>query len=259
MKNIKVIGKKNLKIIPFFDWHYGSECCDEALMFELIERVKNDSDCYTILGGDLVETAVYDGKINSVHTQKHQFQDQVEKLIEYLTPIKDKILFSICGNHEHRVEKSTGLDISALIALNLGVPYFKWECDFLLKLKSRKNNNHKNIHIYAHHGVGGGTTPGAKANAMEKLTGRSPLADILFSGHTHACLENRRQIRYLSQKGIKKTKMQYYISCGTLHESDGYAAMKGYSTQPTTAIEVSIYLNADNAVRCDTKILEKAK
>lgn len=254
--NIREFNTSQIKIIPFYDWHFGSSHCDENLMHRLIEEVRDNEDCYALLGGDLIETAVYDGKINSVHSQRHQVQEQVEQLIELLKPIKDKILFSICGNHEFRIEKATGLDISALIALNLDVPYFKWECDFLLKLRSRKNKTyHKNVHIYAHHGIGAGTTTGAKANSMEKLVGRAPFADILFSGHTHGCMENRRLLRYLNQSGKRKEKLQYYISCGTLHASDGYAAMKAYSTQPTSAMVVDIYLTADDSMRCDSKII----
>ena len=256
MNNVKKINTSEIKIIPFFDWHFGSECCNEELMNKLISMVREDDNCYAILGGDLIETSIYDGKINSVHKQKHQLQEQVELLIELLQPIKDKILFSVCGNHEFRVEKATGLDISALIAMNLDVPYFKWECHFLLQLKSRKSSKDmKNVYIYAHHGIGGGITTGAKANSMEKFIGRAPLADVLFSGHTHACMENRRQIRYLSQQGKLKNKLQYFISCGTLHESDGYASMKAYPAQPTSAMSAHIYLTAINEIRCDTKVI----
>lgn len=255
--NVKAIEETSIEILPLFDWHLGSHECDEALVDRIIKHIQENENCYTFIGGDLGEFCVYDGKMNSVHHQKHQVTEQVEMIIKKLEPIKEKILFSVCGNHEARIEKSTGLDVAALIALSLNVPYFKWETHFILKLISAKSKKErKNIYIYAHHGCGGGASSGGKINAIERLHFRAPFAHIIFAGHTHIASETRELIPYLSQAGNMKNFVQYFISCGTSHKSDGYAAMKAYRPIPVGAVKTSIRLTPDNEVRCDTIVFE---
>lgn len=255
LSRVKVINSNQIQLLPLYDWHLGSEECNEKLVDNIIDYIKKTPNCYTFMGGDLIECAIY-GKLNNSHTQKYQVQEQVEILCEKLEPIKDKILFAICGNHEHRVEKATGLDVAALIALNLSVPYFKWETQFMLKMNTPKHKENKNVIIYAHHGSGGGATSGAKINAVERLHFRAPFANIIYSGHVHFTSETRKQLNYLSQAGAPKSMIQYFISCGTAHESDGYAAMKGYGAIPTGLMLSKIHINQQNEVRVKTEVFE---
>lgn len=256
LENVKIIDNSEVEILPLFDWHLGSEECDENMVDKIIDYIKNNDNCFTFLGGDLIECSIY-GKMNAVHTQKYQVTEQVEILVEKLKPIKDKILFSVCGNHENRVEKATGLDVAALIAMHLDIPYFGWESHFLLKLNSIKNKKgKKNVYIYAHHGSGGGATSGSKINNVEKFHFRAPFANLIFCGHVHFTSETRKLIRYLSQDGSMRDMIQYFVSCGTAHGSDGYAAMKGFGPIPTGLMLARIKLNNDDAVRCKTEIFE---
>lgn len=256
LENVKLIDSSTIEILPLYDWHYGSEECNEKLIHKIIKYISETPNCYTFLGGDLIECAVY-GKLNNVHTQSIQVTEQVTQLCELLEPIKHKILFSICGNHEYRIEKSTGLDIAALIAFNLDVPYFKWETHFMLKLNSQKKQGDKrNVYIYAHHGAGGGGSSGGKINAVEKFHFRAPFANAIFCGHVHFTSETRKLIRYLSQNGVVKNMVQYYISCGTAHESDGYAAMKGYAPIPTGLMLAKFDIMIDDTVKCDTVVFD---
>lgn len=255
-ENVKVIDASEVQILPLFDWHLGSHECDEKMVDRIIEYIRKTPNCYTFIGGDLIECSIY-GKMNSVHTQKYQVTEQVELLVEKLKPIKDKILFSICGNHEHRVEKATGLDVAALIAMHLEVPYFGWECHYLLQLTSMKNKkSRRNVYIYAHHGSGGGATSGSKINNVEKFHFRAPYANMIFVGHVHFTSETRKLIRYLSLDGEMKDMVQYFISCGTAHGSDGYAAMKGYSPIPTGLMLSHVSLKHDDQIRCLTEVFE---
>lgn len=253
---VKEIDSTEVEILPLFDWHLGSKECDEVMVDRIIDYIKKTDNCYTFLGGDLIECSIY-GKMNAVHTQKYQVTEQVEILVKKLEPIKDKILFSVCGNHEHRVEKATGLDVAALISMHLDVQYFGWECHYLLKLNSLKNKKEKrNVYIYAHHGSGGGATSGSKINNVEKFHFRAPFANVIFCGHVHFTSETRKLIRYLSQGGNMKDMIQYYVSCGTTHGSDGYAAMKGFSPIPTGLMKAKIHLISGDHVRCKTEVFE---
>jgi predicted MPP superfamily phosphohydrolase len=94
-ENVKFIDYSEVEILPLFDWHLGSHECDETMVDSIIEYIKKTDNCYTFLGGDLIECSIY-GKMNAVHTQKYQVTEQVELLVKKLKPIQDKILFSVC-------------------------------------------------------------------------------------------------------------------------------------------------------------------
>jgi predicted phosphodiesterase len=257
--NVKVVDFPEIKILPLYDLHVGSSECDEDLIDKAIKFIKENENCFTVLGGDLIENNVYDNKINAIHGQKYQVQEQVEKVIKMLEPIKDKILFSVCGNHEYRTERLTGVDISALIALQLDVPYFKWESFFMIKMPSKKNISQKrNISLYAHHGVGGSSTTGTKLNSIEKLHFRAPISDILMVGHHHISISSRKIIRFLNQSGQVKEMVQHFVGCGSAHQStsEGYGAKGGYAPIPTGFSLINISLDSHDVIKCRTEVFE---
>ena len=218
-----------MQILPLYDTHFGSQECNEKLLIKTVDYIRRHSKCYTFLGGDIIE-CVIPGSKGSVHKQKRQIQEQVDKIVEILKPIKNKILFSICGNHEYRVEVATGLNVSKMIADLLGVEYAGFEKHFLFSGKR----------CYAHHGTGGGGTAGAKVNSAERLHFRSPFAEIIFSGHCHFPFISEKEIRYLSVKGNLRNFIQTFVSCGSAHASDGYASMKGLTPLPMSMMLVDI-------------------
>jgi hypothetical protein len=231
---IKRIRVNNFEITPIYDPHLGSEQCNEDLFKRVVRDIKNKKNNFTFLGGDLIECAIY-GSVGAIHKQKMQIDEQVEKIIEMLMPIRDKILFGICGNHEGRMEKSTGMDLMKIICDRLQVPYQGWECYF--GIKTRKGNF---CTFYAHHGVGSGTTSGAKLNSLERLHFRAPLANVIMCGHNHAPINSEKEIRYMSPTGDMFSFIQHFVACGSAHESDGYASMKALGPIKTSFSKVKI-------------------
>jgi len=259
IENVKIIDDTEVELLPLSDLHLGSKECDEELINKAIDYIKNNDNCYTILLGDLIENNVYDNKINAVHTQKYQVQEQVEQIVNLLKPIKDKILLSVSGNHEYRTEKFTGVDISALIAMNLDIPYQKNEYFFNLKLTSKKNKNTKrSIALFIHHGTGGSGTSGTKLNSIEKLHFRAPLSNIFFVGHHHINICSRKIIRYLNQKDQISEFIQYFIGCGSALKTSchGYAAKGGYAPIPSDFVLVKLKLNFNDDIKCQTEIFD---
>jgi len=71
-----------------------------------------------------------------------------------------------------------------LLAAALGTK-FLGVCAFVrLSLRFKNTNKSCAIDIFAHHGKGGGTTPGAQFNTIEKMLSTAD-ADIYLMGHTH--------------------------------------------------------------------------
>lgn len=229
-----------IELLPLFDLHLGSYECDESLIDNAINYIRHHNKCFTFLGGDIIECNVY-GKTNNVHTQKMQLDEQVERIKEKLYPIRNKILFSVTGNHEHRVEKATGLNLSKIIADSLNVNFCDWESHFMIKFK-----NNKICKLYAHHGTGSSVTSGAKLNSAEKLHFRSPMANIIICGHLHFPINSEKEIRYLDNSGNIKNFTQHYVVCGSAHGSNGYASMKAYSPVPRCMTKITIVPHASD-------------
>lgn len=113
MKIIRVnLNKENNKImeditiIPIADVHIGDKLANLKLFKETIERIKNEPNTYTIINGDLCNMALKNSK-SDVYSDDLSPMEQVITMVDYLKPIKDKILVIGTGNHEDRTQKET--------------------------------------------------------------------------------------------------------------------------------------------------------
>jgi hypothetical protein len=114
---------------------------------------------------------------------------QIQQGVELFAPIKDKILCLTCGNHENRAYRKEGIDISKLVALQLGIgdKYSPTSALLFLRFGTSKNNSgtSKQLYtIYMLHGSGGGRKEGAKAIRLADLNTIVD-ADIFIHSHTH--------------------------------------------------------------------------
>ena len=109
-----------LEIHTFADEHIGDEHCDIKRLLERIEYVKNTPNAYCILNGDILDNATKTS-IGDVYMQEFNPMGQLEKAVEMFSPIKDKILCITHGNHENRTYKKEGINLSRLIARQLGL------------------------------------------------------------------------------------------------------------------------------------------
>jgi hypothetical protein len=113
----------------------------------------------------------------------------VEHSVEIFTPIKDKILVWLSGNHERTVRTRTDREIGSEIAGRLGVEYGGYGCfvriqfTYVKSLTEKSKPQGVSCVIDAHHGASAGTT-GNKINKMISYLCRSD-ADIVLRGHHH--------------------------------------------------------------------------
>lgn len=176
----------SITVVPISDLHYGSPLCSEKHFQRTIDFIARNDNARAILNGDLLE-AVTKNSLGDVYTQKLTPQQQRDNVISMLTPIKDKILGSVSGNHEARIYRETGVDIAKDIADALGCPY-RAE-GMLLKISFGKGNSgHENkpytFWIYTTHGYGGARTKSAKAVKVER-TATWIHSHVYFMSHDH--------------------------------------------------------------------------
>ena len=90
------------------------------------------------------------------------------------------------GNHENRTYKNEGVNLSALIAAQLGLEgrYSPTAAVLFLRFGEDVNNRKVRYTIYALHGSGGGRKEGGKVNRLADMASIID-TDIYIHSHTH--------------------------------------------------------------------------
>ena len=198
MKVIKIDLPRELEQVElhiFADEHYGDEHCDIKRLLQRIEYVKNTPTAYCILNGDIIDNATRTS-IGDVYAQEFNPMEQLQRAVEIFEPIKDKILCITHGNHENRTYKKEGINLSALMASQLGladkytptsaVMFIRFGSESRGKKESNGSGNVRKIcyTFYVLHGSGGGRKEGAKAIRLADLASIID-TDIYIHSHTH--------------------------------------------------------------------------
>lgn len=198
MKIIKIDLSRQLTGIElhvFADEHIGDEHCDMERLFKRIEYVKNTPSAYCILNGDIIDNATKTS-IGDTYTQVFSPMEQLRVAVETFEPIKDKILCITHGNHENRTYKKEGINLSYLLASQLGLSDKYTSTSALLFVRfgeesrgRKESNGSGNVRkvcytIYTLHGSGGGRKEGAKAIRLADMASIID-CDIYIHSHTH--------------------------------------------------------------------------
>lgn len=179
---------KQIEIHSMADLHIGDNMCDFKLILERIEYIKNTPNAYCILGGDLMDTAIA-SSVGDTYGANLKPMDQLSQCVKIFEPIKDKILCVLPGNHENRVYRSDGLDITELMCAQLGIPQKYSNTTALVFVRFGRGGRETKYRpmlytIYATHGAGGGRKEGGKVNRLADLACIVD-ADVYLHHHTH--------------------------------------------------------------------------
>lgn len=229
-------GGQDITIIPVCDVHLGAEECMEVEFRKFIQSVQYTPDVYIALGGDLIDNGTRNSVTNifratmSPHTQKRE-------MAEILSPVRDRILCFVPGNHEARSRKDADddpvydiaakLDLEhlyrdsiAFLALELGIP----------TLESGVKNEGLKRPIYTvvvTHGAGGGMLTGGSVNRTERFGQTITNFDALITGHTHKPYITyiKKMVPDLRQRRVRM-EQAVNISGTSWLQYGGYAAQK---------------------------------
>lgn len=192
MKPIKINLSKDieqLELHTFADEHLGDPHSDIDRLMKRIDYIKNTPNAYCILNGDIIDNATKTS-IGDVYSNTLNPMEQLSRAIELFGPIKDKILAVTHGNHENRTYRKEGIDISEVIATQLGLAdrytptsallFIRFGSPIDYHVKGRKMC----YTVYVLHGSGGGRKEGAKAIRLADMASIVD-ADIYIHSHTH--------------------------------------------------------------------------
>ena len=166
------------EVIFFGDLHLGHpNCLKEEVAQGWIDYAKEHKS-YLLLMGDLIESGIIGSVGDSVYTQKLNPQEQMEEVVEFLEPVKELIIGLHSGNHEQRIWKQTGIDISKIMAKMLRVPYLSLACWNILRVGNQTYT------VYSLHGASGSRFIYTKLKAATDISHYFD-ADIVAMGHIH--------------------------------------------------------------------------
>lgn len=186
---------QSLELHTIGDLHIGDKLCDKKLIQKRIEHIRDTKNAYCILNGDLMNNATK-SSVSDCYAERLSPMQQIEECTNILFPIKEKIISMQTGNHEIRSYRQDGVDISRLIARELGIEdRYSQEGNFIFLRFGTLSDGHKESNgsgkhrracytIYATHGSGGGRKEGSKANRLADMASIVD-ADIYIHGHVH--------------------------------------------------------------------------
>lgn len=236
---------EQIEIHPMSDLHIGDAHCDYKAIMERIEYIKNTPNAYCILDGDLMDTAIA-SSVGDTYGANIQPMEQLQHCVKIFEPIKDKILAVLQGNHEHRIYKADGLDITSLMCSQLGIPHKYSPTTALVfvrfgKTNSRSHHRPQLYTIYVTHGTGGGRKEGGKVNRLADLAAIVD-ADLYIMGHTHLPVVMKEAF-YRTNSGNSSVAIvdKLFVNTAASLDYGGYGDAQGY--KPASKVSPVIYLN----------------
>jgi predicted phosphodiesterase len=248
MKSIKIDLPRELEKVElhvFADEHMGDPHSDIKRLMQRIEHVKNTPDAFCILNGDIIDNATKTS-IGDTYTQDLNPMEQLTKAVEIFEPIKDKILCITHGNHENRTYKKEGINLSYLMAAQLGLTdrYTPTSAVLFIRFgQDVRNGRDQKIRytIYVLHGSGGGRKEGAKAIRLADMAAIID-TDIYIHSHTHLPMIMKQAFHRIDLKSSTVTHVsKLFVNTAANLDYGGYGEAGEF--KPTSKDTPVIYLD----------------
>ena len=211
LNRFELITKKDYaEFIAWGDVHYGHPQCKEEKAQEMLNWALKTQTPIIVMG-DMLESGLIGSVGDSVYQQRLNPQEQMEDMVKMLQPLADSnlIIGLHSGNHEQRITKATGIDITKIMAKLLKVPYLGYACWSLITVGKQKYS------CFSQHSSGGSRF---KHTKLKKIIDQMAWlrADLLLAGHHHSLDSNRTTIQEIDFRNrTVKEKKCYVVLTGS--------------------------------------------
>lgn len=222
-----------ITIYPIADVHFGALNHVPEAWEDFCKRLSGEKDSYVILNGDLINNNTR-SSVGSPFDDTIRPREQKRAMVEFLSPIKDKILCLTSGNHERRSMKDADDDVTYDIACKLDIEdRYRPNAAFLkigVGWRTHGKCKPSNLQVYSiavTHGAGGGIYTGATVNRNERWGNILDGVDCVIVGHTHkGTITRPSKLRVnLNQNKVVSTDF-LVISCTPWMRYSDYALQK---------------------------------
>ena len=252
MKAIKVDLPRSFKYVElhvFSDLHLGDRNCNYKELLDRVKQIEANKNAYVILNGDLINNATTQS-ISDTYGETISPMEQLKQATALFRPIKDKILAITSGNHENRTYRADGIDLTEIMACELGLSdrYAPESITLFLRVGEIKHqatgkNSLRQVcyTLFITHGSGGGRREGGKINRLVDLSGIIDV-DIYIHSHTHLPAILKQAFHRADSKNSTVALVdKMFVNTNAWLNYGGYGEAQGYKPASTQA--PIIYLN----------------
>jgi len=217
--NVHKFDKESQTIVLMGDEHIGSHYYAED------EHKRNIDWCLKysipiILMGDELETATKTSVGAGVFEQDEIVQEQLEKCVKLYKPMADEglILGNHVGNHEARVFKHSGTNLSKILSLMLNINYLGVGAAHIFRIGKQTYT------MYTTHGNSGARMPHTKIANVIKMQSMID-ADIYAAGHVHQLSHHVQNFYKIDKRSkmVVEAQKHYILTGSYLNHWGGYA------------------------------------
>lgn len=217
--NVHKYDLEKLVVVLMGDEHIGSKFYAEDKHKYNVEWC-GENNIPIILMGDTLETATKTSVGAGVFEQNEIVQEQLEKAVKIYKPLADEglILGNHIGNHEARIYKTSGFDLSKTLATLLNISYLGVGAAHIFRVGNQSYT------LYTTHGSSGARLPHTKiANALKMQNMID--ADIYAAGHVHQLSHHVQNFYKIdkSRKQIIEAQKHYILTGSYLNHWGSYA------------------------------------
>ena len=219
-----------IDIYPVADVHLGAMEQDEAAWQAFVQLVMQEPSTYIILAGDLLNNSVRGTRFANPFDERYRPRDAKRLMVEYLTPIRDRILCVVTGNHERRTYRDDDQDLTYDICSKLDIEdIYRENVAFMALGIGHKGSDEPrprwSYTFAVTHGSGGGIYTGATVNRNERWGNIVDGLDCLVVGHTHkGTVSKPSKIVIDARNNLVTVKHYTVVSCVSWINYGGYAA-----------------------------------
>ena len=230
---------EELELHILADLHIGDPHCDMRLVRERIDAIARRDNAYCILVGDICDNATCTS-VGDTYTQALSPMEQIGQGVGILEPIRERILGINGGNHEFRSYKREGIDITRIIAAQLGLAERYTEAGAVLFVRFGKLlGNRKETggsgearracySIYFTHGTGGGRKEGAKAIRLADMASIVD-ADVYVHAHSHLPLVMKQDFFRIDTRNSAVAQVtKLFVNSSAMLGYGGYGQVQEY-------------------------------
>ena len=179
---------KEIELLVLADYHYADPHSDHDAIRKDIDYVNSRENAYCVLAGDLLDCALK-SSLGDCYVNLSPMEE-LTAMMDLIQPIAHKVLAIVGGNHEARHYRTNGVDMTRLLARQLGIEDKYSPDTALVFLRFGSDKDHARRHrpilytIYLTHGSGGGRKEGGK---IQRLADYCQIcdADLYIAGHVH--------------------------------------------------------------------------
>jgi len=237
------------------DFHYGHECFSRSHLLKYINLVKNRKHLMVGLMGDIIELTSLSPFLAR---EKIPVNKQLSTFLTDFIPIKDRILWTLWGNHELRFASKAkeAIDMMDYVKVKLGntnIIAGEPNRGIWVVVRSGKQR----YPIYVAHSK---TRAVVNEDLQLKRSGSQFLVPLIAHGHTHRMGWKRRT--FISVVGIddsfyRGVYAQYLMSTGCFLRYPGYAEARSMPFSDIGAPIVRFYSSQNEIEYIDSRVRYK--